>query len=57
MNNSYYDYEEEREVGSNERHYGSGEQNISSVLNIIPRTDAAICTAVVIARCNGRWWY
>jgi hypothetical protein len=27
----YGDYEEEREVGSSERHYGWGEQNISSV--------------------------
>jgi hypothetical protein len=29
-----YDYEEEREVGSSERHYGWGEQNISSVLKV-----------------------
>jgi hypothetical protein len=28
------DYEEEREVGSSERHYGWGEQNISSVLKV-----------------------
>jgi hypothetical protein len=28
------DYEEEREVGSSERHYGCGEQNISSVLKV-----------------------
>jgi hypothetical protein len=27
-------YEEEREVGSSERHYGWGEQNISSVLKV-----------------------
>jgi hypothetical protein len=26
--------EEEREVGSSERHYGLGEQNISSVLKV-----------------------
>jgi hypothetical protein len=26
--------EEEREVGSSERHYGWGEQNISSVLKV-----------------------
>jgi hypothetical protein len=28
------DYEEEREVGSSERHYGWGEQNISSDLKV-----------------------
>jgi hypothetical protein len=30
----HYEEEEKREVGSSERHYGWGEQNISSVLKV-----------------------
>jgi hypothetical protein len=37
--------EEEREVGSSERHYGWGEQNISSVLKV-PRH----CPFVLLVR-------
>jgi hypothetical protein len=34
LHEDYEEYEEEREVGSSERHYGWGEQNISSVLKV-----------------------
>jgi hypothetical protein len=40
---SYEKEEEEREVGSSERHYGWGEQNISSVLEVPRHCPFVLC--------------